>query len=131
MSVITYIAKREIATGHSSGTQYSLEFGSETLTHSRKVVRNIGESIGGLRETLLLRDKKYWDVKTDFIEASQLEFWREWRSSVMGGELFGFDPYGTISAPDNEINVLLDSETYRESRVGASRLYQVAFRVIF
>jgi len=131
MTTITYTAKRDIASGHTAGTNYTIEFGAEKLARSQKVIRHQNASLGQLRETVYLGRDQYWDVTTDFIDESDLPFWREWFASVAGGELFAFDAYGTIAVPDNQENVLLDTETYRESRVGMLRTYRIDFRVIF
>jgi len=131
MTTITYTAKRDLAGGHTAGTNYNLEFGAEKLARSQKIIRKQNASLGLLRETIYYGKNQFWDVTTDYIDESDLPFWREWFASVAGGEVFQFDAYGTIAVPDNQITVLLDTETYRESRVGTLRTYKIDFRVLF
>lgn len=131
MTTITYTAKRDLANGHTAGTNYSLDFGAEKLERSQKIIRKQNASLGRLRETIYHGRDQFWDVTTDYIDEADLPLWREWYASVAGGETFQFDAYGTIATPDDPVVVLLDSDTYRETRIGTLMTYQISFRIVF
>lgn len=111
------------------GQSYNLESGMQQLTRDARTIRKEQESLGGSVETLLQRRIVAWNVKTDILEESALAQWREFHASVESGETFTFDPYGSAASPDKPVSCIMDSDSYTESRLGASKLYEISFRV--
>ncbi len=111
-----------------SGQSYELELGLQRIELSEKSVTNTAESLSGVRETLLHRDTYYYDVTTLFITGAELPQWQEFMASVKAGEIFSFDPYGTVASPDNVVSVTLDGEP-RYQRIGTGLLYSISFRM--
>ncbi len=126
MPVFTYTAKRRIATGHSSGTQYSMEKAAGPLTPEDRIIKNSWRALGGNEETLLDRIETVWNLTTDWIREAELEFWQEFTASVAAGEQFTFDPYGTIAVPDAPLTVALENKAIRWARAGSKKIFTVS-----
>lgn len=112
------------------GQSYSIEFDVEQVDRGVKVNRGEQHPIGGgAPEVLLYSRDTFVDVRTDFINEVQLLQWREILASVEGGEVFTFDRYGTVAAPIDLRQVMLESTNYNEARVGAALKYRLSFKV--
>ena len=122
----------------SYGYDYDLEFYTERVDRSVKVIRNQQQPMGGgAPEVLTYRRETYVDVVIlgplgALITETQMLQWREFLASVEGGEVFTFDRYGTIAAPVEAKSAMLASEDYFDERiagVGGAGLYKLSFKV--
>lgn len=117
---------------------YDLEFYTEKVDRSVKVIRNQQQPMGGgAPEVLTYRRETYVDVVIlgplgALLTEVQILQWREFLASVEGGETFTFDRYGTIAAPIEAKSAMLASEGYMEERVAGianAGLYKLSFQV--
>lgn len=125
---ITYTAKREIISGHSAGTDYTITISVNVKDRSNQVIKNENVSISGIKETLRHRKESYIDVTAIKIAEADLPQWREWFHSVDGGETFTIELTG--GSPETPLTVTLDTDQFQETRMGAFlTTYQIPFRV--
>jgi len=130
MTSVVYTAKREIISGHSVGTDYGIDFDDpQQLDRSASITKDVHTSIGGDDETILHRHTFTWDFTTGFIASSSMPALREFIHSCEAGEIFVWDPYGTVAVPDDPINATLDMKGYKEIRVGQSSYFYVQLKV--
>jgi hypothetical protein len=105
---------------------FGIEKGERQVTTKRVSHQPLG---GGAPEIMNYRDEKYLVVGTGIIQEANLLQWREFLSSVSGGEVFTFDRYGTNAAPVEAKSAILASEQYAEVREGS--LYPGRYRLSF
>lgn len=130
MAAVTYTAKRSLASGHTEGTEYSLDISLSALERRVDTVKDTATSLSGRDETLLHRLDVRWSCTTTYIDSADMPELREFLASTAGGESFTFDPYGTVASPDDPVTVTRQGNGYRERRIApALRMYQVAFEV--
>lgn len=117
---------------------YDLEFYTERVDRSVKVMRNQQQPMGGgAPEILTYRRETYIDVVIlgplgALLTEVQILQWREFLASVEGGEAFTFDRYGTIAVPVEAKSTMLTSEGYMEERVAGvagAGLYKLSLQV--
>jgi hypothetical protein len=115
------------------GQSYSFNLPGTKLDRSAKADSNSQTPMGGgAAEVMLMRIDEFDDITTGFItntSTPSLLQMREFIESVMGGEIFIFDKYGTVAVPVEARQVQLDSDSYSESRIGSLYNYQLSFRV--
>lgn len=130
MTAILYTAvdRGTLASGHTDGTAYELETSSHKLDLVRTEEGSESVAQDGTTEKTLDRIQRGWNVLTDFIDEADRPSWDEFIDSVAAAEVFTFDAYGTIASADNAQTVIMDGEP-KWSRVGASKVYQLSFRV--
>lgn len=128
MPVITYTAKRALATDHVIGVEYSIEFDAARIDRSASTERKEHRALGGVTEVLRYRHDTFWQLTASMVLHTNLILWREFYHSVDGGEPFTLDAYGSLAAPDNPISVMLDGNSYVEDRVNESMFYNITFR---
>jgi hypothetical protein len=111
------------------GTLATLEFKVEQVDRKVKVKRSEQQpSGGGAPEVMLERQEVTVDVLTEILsEASQVPQFREFFASVSAGELFTFDPYGTIAVPVDPRQAMLASADYDEQRVMTTMQQRIPF----
>lgn len=96
MPSVTYVAKRELASGHTEDTEYSLEFGISNLQRpTGGDLKTRTKSLDGTAETLYFGREKIWGVTTtpEQISSTQAELLYEFLESTADGQEFTFDPY--------------------------------------
>lgn len=128
MASVTYTALRSIIAGHSSGTDYTIDFNAQALDPSYKVVKNTSQSLGGQTEVMRVRKDAFWDITSDYLEQADLAQWKEFLDSVDAGEAFTFDAYGTSASADNPISVERVDDDGAPKRIQA-QLYTISFKV--
>lgn len=124
-------------TGYKRGTgqQYTMETVLSRADRSNQVMRTVQKPMDDTApEVILFHEENLDDVQTTIIPESGLAQWREFLSSVSGGELFTYDKYGSIASPDNPLQAMLASESYTEPReaasfVGGQMVYRIPFQV--
>lgn len=132
MASVTWTTKRNPSSGHSIGVQYYLNFdlgiGSQKSYNS---VRFINDSISGKREVIRHREDVIWLVVAANLPVDDLDVWEEFLTSVVSGESFTFDPYGTYASPSSSAaTVLMNSNNWVESPQSAVNDYfDITFEV--
>jgi hypothetical protein len=82
-------------------------------------------------ETTYLGRAKFHDVLTDPRDLSEWPYWEEFWHSVIGGQNFTLDAYGTEGSPNNPLTVKLVPNTWKEQSPGPRhRLYGFRVRVV-
>lgn len=116
MSSVTYTAKRSLTTGHTVETVYTINLRLNALEPSKKVRRSEQLSLSAKSENLLWHNKRTWQATTAALRGDERALVREFLESVIGGEPFNFDEFGSANAPDRPVNVVL-AGVFRETRV--------------
>lgn len=108
---ITYTPLRKIAGG-------SGEIEEEIQQHDLdyKVNSEDAVSLSGLQQTTLRRLDDFIQVKSVPVNKTDWLKWREFGASVMGGETFTLDAFGTKLLPDEVQNVKLVRNSFKETR---------------
>ena len=127
MTAVTYLAKRNLAGGHSVDTSYDLETECSVLNPSDVADIKQSFTLDGTPETVFNNLSERWSVTT-IVDQSDYNLWREFWSSVAGGESFTFDAYGSIATPDNPITVVMVGGA-TPKRVGTVDSWQFSFKV--
>lgn len=86
------------------------------------------KSQSGKQETTLNRIEYEYDCQTDLVASAGLAKWREFAASVIAGETFSFDAFGTQSSPDDVLSVRMVKKSFKETRSGTS-LFRFSFRL--
>ena len=134
MSALTYTALREVISGHFATASYDMDLPDKVLNQSfsNDYTRHI--SIGGNAETIFRDETEIWNVTFGSFERTggegTVEQMREFVASVQTGEIFQFDPYGTIALPDNVIDCYLENKRYSLRRLGNTELFTLSLMFI-
>ena len=115
---IDYTATRETV---GSGLD-ELDFDAEQIDRAAMEETTESVSMSGVgREVLFDRLEHKWAIKTVPITADDLPRWREFAASVVAGELFTIDLFGTKATPVDPISASYVKGSYKEDRF--SKLY--------
>jgi len=106
MSAVTYTATRDVTSGHSAATEYTIDLRLIDIGHGKDVGKEELASLDGSPETTSWRNLKTWQVTTGAVRANELLLLREFLESVSEGEQFDFDEFGSAGAPHNPISVV-------------------------
>lgn len=129
MAVIKYFAKRSLASGHSAGTEYSIEIGFTQYESNRKRQINESKSLSGRTFTTLHRVDLSYQIQTVPTDnATTIEQLIEFMASVEGGETFQIDEKGTIASPDAFYSFKLKGD-FKTPRVGRKDRFSISFEV--
>lgn len=128
MTAIVYTAQRNLITGHTAGTEYSLDVDMTDIDPGDETESDEHVALDGSTETVFNRIDEIWGFTTIPLDIAAMAEVREFLNSHVSGEPFTIDPYGTVAAPDNPITVKLTSKNHRPRRVGLSH-YQYSFQV--
>lgn len=126
--VVSYTAKRSIMSGHTAGTVYDLEFAASVINHARDTEKKTNIAKSGATVTLLHRIDKLIEVKSAIVAQAERPAWEEFIDSVLGGESFSIDPYGTVAVPDQPRSVILEGQV-SEEREGTGMRWRFGFKV--
>lgn len=132
MSVITYIAKRNVMPSHTEGNEYIIEVPMVAIDRRVNAIRYTHKSLTGVRETWLHRLDKLVDLTTKYLAPGDLvtpDHLREFLESVAGGEEFTIDLYGTINNPRNPLSAVMESANYREQRRSTTDEIAFSFQI--
>ena len=137
MSAFNYTARRNLITGHTAGLAYDVESEMQVLAPASKENAKTHVSLDGSSETLLHRVEDTWQLTTvplSDLADSDFEKFKEFLTSVMGGEQFTFDAYGTVASPDNVQNSKYIAGSYKPQRVSnisqsSAGVFAVSFRL--
>jgi len=116
---------------HRYGMTQALSVDFTQLTHTRQAQVEEAVSYGGLRQGLLHRVDKGYDVQV-IIKDDDKIFWEEFFDSVAAKEPFSIDPMGTVGTEDSpEICVLDNDPTYqRLGNFKVLRKWRINFKVM-
>lgn len=115
MTAVTYTAAREVIAGHIVDTEYTIDLRLITLDRGKDVRKEPSVSMSGNTETVLWRNLKTWKVTTGAVRWEQLGLVREFLESVIAGETFQYDEFGSADAPFDPISCVVDG-VYSEDR---------------
>lgn len=108
------------------GESYILAIAPQGYNPSSNHVRNKSTSLSGVQEVIYLRHDRFWDITTGYTLDTAFDPTRRFIDSVSEGQTF------TLAPPDPFVDthqVVLDSDSYQESRVESSRYFTASFRV--
>lgn len=131
MAVITYTALRNLMAGHVVNDVYFFEIPMQVIDKTVNASRITKKSLSGQAAHYLQRIEKMYQLQTYLIEeGSELhEQMGEFLESCLGGESFTIDFYGTLTTPDVDITVQMESQNYSESRQSTSNYISISFNV--
>lgn len=128
MSIFTYTARRELSPGTSDLESVTRDFRLLSRRLTRRVQVRQNTSLSGSVESILLRSEKHYSCQSQSIEPRSLDEARmlEFLASVENGELFTFDRYGSVAAPDSPVSCLMVSKVFPEAEQ-AKKFHRYAF----
>lgn len=137
MTAVTYTAERELAPGHSQGTDYTIDVRLIALKPGKDVRKTESKSMSGVaRETITLRNLNTRQAISAALVGTELDLMREFLESTIEGEQFTFDEFGTAAAADDPLAATI-SGVYREERAlrqgdgGAADHFRFTFEIDF
>jgi len=114
---------------HGQGAQYQLETASQMIMDTEVPIGpRPKRALNGTPETIIHRIDTLWDIQTGIIMPEDVKYWDEFKRSVLGGETFTLDPYGTIAVPVDPVSVVLDVRSLKLERVQNSQMRQLSFK---
>ena len=122
MSAIYYIATSRAdliqdSPAHVAGTQYSFDIGmNEYLTEIETPNKQI-VTLGGQVETILYRVGEVITTRLGPFAHSERPQIKEFIYSIAAGDIFQFDPWGSVASEDEKINVVSINSAYSEERI--------------
>jgi len=122
MAVIEYTAadRADLVTGHTVGTNYQILVKLISYSMSVDQPKTMHTALNGRVETVLKRATKIYSATVSWSDAINANM-EEFLFSIAGGELFSFDPYGTIVTPDQPLEVVsINSQQYGISPIQRS-----------
>lgn len=131
MSAIIYDAvdRGDLISGHTEGTEYSFDYLLRTFNRSTKRRQNTVVSLSGRRVTTLHHIKSSYTVETvPENDATSLANMREFLTSVVAGEEFTIDVFGSVATPDNPRSFVLTGD-FSETLVDPTGFYTFSFSV--
>lgn len=115
MAFIQYTPKRRLVGGGSDGKiEFTLASHDEELKEDATHHKPLDGSDG---ETTFFGERDIIKLTAGMIHKSELNKWREFKSSTAAGETFTFDAFGSELSPDNPQTVKRDPNGYQERRV--------------
>ena len=117
---LEYTAKRRVIATHTVGTDYEIAGPHEDALPQDRVTRTDSDAWDGSHESDTRHFKVRYAVSTDTIDLDDIPLWREFLTSVMGGESFIFDPDSDVATVVvNPLDVRMISKSVRPRRLGA------------
>lgn len=138
MGYATYVAKRELAPGHTEDETYTipLSLTQEGFEATGKDLKETPKSLSGAIETLYFGSEKIWSVTLEPVSDEESALLREFIESTADGQAFEFDPYGSEDSPSSRLmTVKRNDDGARESVFlrtgdpGGADLIQFSFEV--
>ena len=108
MSAIIYIAanRAPLKTGHTVGTEYSIDLKLKAFSENFDFSKTAKVALNGNVATTLKRSSRVYSVGFSWENSKNADV-EEFLFSVAGGEIFTFDPYGTVAVPDNPVSCVM------------------------
>lgn len=115
MTAVTYTAKRSITSGHVEDTEYTIDLRCNDIVPGKDVGKSESRAMDGSTETVAWRNLQTWNIVTAAVVGDEHDLVLEFLESVLFGETFTFDEFGSASSADNPITVVIDG-VYRRQR---------------
>ena len=116
MQHVGYTATREIATGHSVDTEYTLDLQLAQKTPSGKARKTVQYSLSNKAAVTFHNVASTWKCLTIPLAGTDREYMREFLYSVLD-QVFSFDPDNEAGAsPTAQVNCVLVDGTVTETR---------------
>jgi len=129
MTAFSYTAQRSVISGHSVGTNYDIDQPMSVINGPGGVPRKRERvALDGTTQTVHHRLEKTWTFRTTDMEQADMEAFLEFLDSVSFGELFTFDPYGTVASPSSPKTGILVSRDETPDRQYVES-WQIGFKV--
>jgi len=112
MANVTYVALRDVMSGHTAGVSYGIDFSPAAAVRVPRSIKKESRSLSGKTQTTIYTIDELWDLQTSFVLASSTTYdqWLEFFGSVRGGETFTIDIKGTNASPVNPITVVMQGD---------------------
>jgi len=133
MSSFSYTALRDIMSGHTEGFSYSFDVALTKADRSGDPTRYQSRSLGGVSETYLSMVDTGYKLTTKFFVENSSEHlqMREFLSSIIGGESFNFDRFGSVVVPDDPVECEIVNDKLTEHRKGTENYIGYTFEIRF
>lgn len=134
MTAFTYTARRSLTGGHVADSDYSIDLSCVSIDRQKDNRKTEQRALSTKTSTLLWRNSDRWQITTKAVRGQERLGVLEFLESVVGGEGFTFDEFGTIAQPDNAVAVILEGD-YRETRAvrqgdgGRDDYFRYSFRI--
>lgn len=127
---VTYTASREIMSGHSSGTQYDFIFSFISSDAKANPIKDSSIALDGSTVTTYWRTDNIWNITTKAYQRGTSDYNQmiEFLNSVIGGETFTLDEYGTVPSPDTPITCILEGG-FDRSRLEFTTYFTFSFSI--
>ena len=113
MPSVQYTALRNVASGHTAGTLYSIDFEiHQGRVPSWRDDKSAENTLDGTPDTVFYSGLNVYQVVTEAIQTNVIawDYWQEFLESVRRYETFIYDPEGTAASPSGkEVTGYLDS----------------------
>lgn len=137
MATVQYVARRSLAPGHIIGTSYLLPLCivQGGLRRSPRHLKRKQETLSGATEHLYYGTVIFWDVRLEPIRIDEAAIVREFLDSTADGQVFTFDPYGSLASAVLPLSVKREDDDSNEDPFmalgtgGPEDYVQVGFRV--
>ena len=119
MSSFEWTAKRALRSSSVAGEVYSIDIDTQAIDPSVKSIAKEHIALGGNSEALGHRIDQIWRLKTSLLNdlvGGEFAAVNELMQSVLFGESFYFDAYGTLATPLNAQKVKIVQNTYKFKR---------------
>ena len=117
MSAVSYIAQRSLTGGALAGDPVDIDITLQQLDRSGGWKGKSNLSRDGSEERVVDRYEARWRITTLPKKTAEFSAIRQFADSVLDGQEFTFDPYGTIAAPVDPRTVVCETTSYSEARV--------------
>lgn len=131
MSAIQYTAidRGDLVSGHTENTVYTFDVPLKSFNRSIKRKQNTATSLSGRRLTTLHHIKNTYKLQTAPVnDSAVLASMREFMTSVMAGEQFSIDVYGSVAVPNSFSEFVLISDV-SETLVDIAGFYSYSMTV--
>lgn len=103
MAVVTFTATSALAAGYISGVEYSIYFECSAYDMEIKPITEDSVSLSGVRETVLHRRERLWDLTTGAMIGLAADQFTCFLASVQDGAEFTFDRFATLDGSGNVV----------------------------
>lgn len=116
MPYVTYTARRGLAPAHAAGTSYSLPLSfTDLLRPPGNDLKTVGQALAGNIETLYFGEIRVWSVTIAPIAVRDAAIHYEFLRSTADGQVFIFDPYGSVNRNVQSMSVVRHDSGFTES----------------
>ena len=127
MAQITYTAidRGYLVSSHSEFSDYSIDFEIEGFDERLTSTNTVNKSLNGYTETIFDRIEQYFTVTAVFLDADTKDQFKEFFSSVAGGEPFELEDHLSTT----HTNCKLENYEMAPARVGITERFNIAMTI--